>query len=801
MRWVLLVAIVAMVGGVAVTYRASKKALKAQAPEKPRELPSELRSAAPKYHFEDNSQGHLNYDLEAEDFRELKDSSRTDLSNVQLRLFNKEGDAYDLVKSGAASFFANEHRFFSDGDVEITLNVPVKGEAKHQLITVRSSGVTCDTDTHTVDTNRPTTFVFEHGTGQSAGASYDPNSRVLVMKSQVQLDWNPAHPGAKPMKIEAASLIYPETKSEIWLKPWGRLTRGDTVVEGQEDVVRIHEVTEADGKKRTVIHQVEAVKARGTDTYPDRSVQYSADWVLADFDDEGVTRKITGRNGAQLTSTSPTTTTEVKAGAVDMDFASRNDESVLERVSATDNAVVTSRPLPAPGRQLTETHVLRSQVVEVKMREGGRDMETVVTHAPGTLEFLPNLPAQHHRTLDGNDMVIAYAPQNRIQSFHTTNARTRTDPTDEEKRRNQVASFTASRELAARFDPKTSKMSSMEQTGAFTYEEGDRRARAAKATLDSDQNVILLETSARVWDSTGSTTADRIRLDQSSGDFVAEGNVYSSRLPDADQKKSSDMLSGDDPLQAQARKMDSRRTDPSARTRKIHYEGNAVMWQGANRIQADTIDVDHGTLVANGNVVSNLWEQPSDQPADSAQKPAPSGQPASSGQKPAPAGSPQKPAPSGQPLSPGQKPASANPVLTVVHAQHLVYTDENRLAVYTGGVTLKRTGLDVKSQELRAYMAEAGASSRLEKALADGAVEIVQTANRRTRTGTGGHAEYYTANQKVVMHAEKGGKAKLVDTVSGTSEGLELTYFANDDRLLGSGAPTEPVNTRIVRKK
>jgi lipopolysaccharide export system protein LptA len=211
--------------------------------------------------------------------------------------------------------------------------------------------------------------------------------------------------------------------------------------------------------------------------------------------------------------------------------------------------------------------------------------------------------------------------------------------------------------------------------------------------------------------------------------------------------------------------------------------------------------VDHGTLVANGNVVSNLWEQPSDQPADSAQKPAPSGQPASSGQKPAPAGSPQKPAPSGQPLSPGQKPASANPVLTVVHAQHLVYTDENRLAVYTGGVTLKRTGLDVKSQELRAYMAEAGASSRLEKALADGAVEIVQTANRRTRTGTGGHAEYYTANQKVVMHAEKGGKAKLVDTVSGTSEGLELTYFANDDRLLGSGAPTEPVNTRIVRKK
>jgi len=766
MRWVLLVAIIAIIGGVAITYRASKKALRAQIPEKPQPLPSDLLSAQSKWHYEVTSQGRLGYYIDADDFRQVKDSSRVDLNGVRLKVFGKEGNTYDLVKSASATFFTNEHRFFADGEVEITLNVPIQGEPKRQLVTIQSSGVTCDTDTNTVDTNRPTEFVFEHGTGRSTGASYDPNTRVLVMKSQAQLDWNPAHPNAKPIKIEATSLIYQETKSEIWLTPWGRLTRGDTVVEGQQDVVRIHQVTGADGKKRTVIRQVEAVKARGSDTYPDRSVQYSADWVLADFDDEGVTRKITGRGGAQLTSTSPTTATDVKAGSVDMEFASRNDESVLERVTAMDNAVVTSRPLPAPGRQLSETHMLRSQVVEVKMREGGRDMETVLTHAPGTLEFLPNLPAQHHRTLDGDDMAIAYAPQNRIESFHTTGARTRTDPTAEEQKRNQVASFTASRELAARFDPKTSKMSAMEQTGAFTYEEGDRRARAAKATLDADQNQILLDTSARVWDSTGFTSADRIRLDERSGDFTAEGNVNSSRLPDQKQKKSSDMLSGDEPLNAQARKMESHRADPASRTRKIHYEGNAVMRQGANSIQADAIDEDRGTLTANGNVISNLWEQPGDQQA-----------------------------------SPGQKQAPASPVLTVVHAQHLVYTDENRLAVYTGGVALKRTGLDVRSRELRAYLSEAGASSRLDKALADGSVEIVQTIAGRSRTGTGGHAEYYTASQKVVLHAEKGGKARLVDSVAGSSEGLELTYFANDDRLLGSGAPTEPVDSRMVRKK
>ena len=104
----------------------------------------------------------------------------------------------------------------------------------------------------------------------------------------------------------------------------------------------------------------------------------------------------------------------------------------------------------------------------------------------------------------------------------------------------------------------------------------------------------------------------------------------------------------------------------------------------------------------------------------------------------------------------------------------------------------------VKGKELRAFLAESGSDSRIDKALADGAVEIVQTAEGRTRTGTGEHAEYYTDIQKVVL---RGGRPKLVDSVKGSMQGDELTYFANDGRLLGSGSPQQPVNSRIRRKK
>jgi lipopolysaccharide export system protein LptA len=749
-RWLVLVAIAAILGGVGLTYRAQKKVLREQAPPQPAALPTNLNSSAKHWHFTDTDlkTGRTIADIDAEDFRQVKDSDRLDLSGVTIQIPNKDDATNDVVKSAAAEFFSADHHLYSEGEVEITLRVPKEGTPSRTLVSIKSSGVNFDSETYRAETDRPSTFIFQNGDGRSTGATYDPTTHELHMRSDVEVDWNP--PGPKPIKIETQSLSYHEAASQIWLNPWGRLTRENTVVEGNDVTVYLQD----DDAGHKIIRKIESTHAHGTDDYPNRKLAYSADYLLVDYDDAGVVRKITGSNAARLVSTAETSETTVTADHVEMDFETQNKESVLSRVTCLGHGLVTSKPLPAPGRQLGETHTLRSENIEMKMRPGGREIETVVTHAPGALEFLPNVPTDHHRTLNGNDLFIAYGPQNRIQSFRASAVTTRTDPTADERKRNRTLSVTTSRDLLARFDPQTSRLSSMEQTGDFAYDEGGRHARAAKATLDSGQNVIVLETSARVWDETGSTSANHIRMDQRTGDFTAEGQVNSSRLPDQDQKKNSQMLSGDQPIQAQARKMDS-----SNHNRAIHYEGDVTMRQGANRIQAGVIDVNREkrTLVADGNVVTYLWEEPKE-----------------------------------------DEKKSAAPVLTVVHAPHLVYTEENRLAVYTGGVLLRRPGLQVKGQELRAFLAESGADSRLEKAFADGAVEIVETASDRTRTGTGDHAEYYTDVQKVVL---RGGRPKLVDSLKGFMQGDELTYFANDGRLLGSGSSQQPVNSRIRKKK
>ena len=771
-RWLLLVAIAAILGGIGFTYRVQKRIVLEAAPQRPKDLPGNLRAASECWEWDDtDAKNHARIlaQISAIDMRETKDSSRTELTGVTLRMSSRKSDSYNLVKCAQATFFRADHRLYCQGEARITLSVPGAvqlgasqgcradeqaeiaaaiartGQVKHKLVTIHTSGLTLDTENHRADTDQPSTFSFERGEGKATGATYDPETHELQMKSDVEVHYQPASPNAKPMLIQAGGMKYNETGSEITLSPWGRLIRDGMTVEGENPVIQLEDHKE--------IRHVHALHAHGIDDLDKRNLQYSADELWMDFNEHGEVEKIIAQGNARLVSTSPAAETTVTANHVDLDFQVQKHESLLTRVAATGNGVITQRPLPAAGRELAETHVLRGENLEMKMRPEGKELEQVATNGGGSLEFQPNAPAQRHRVLTGDNMQIVYGSQNRIQSFHAVNVHTVTDPNAEERKKNRAQSVTDSKEILAKFDPKTSRLADMEQTGDFTYVEGDRQARAAKATLDSAQNVIVLDGYAKMWDSTGSTAADRIRMDQRSGDFTADGNVNSSRMPEKDAKKNSQMLSGDEPLQAQAKRMAS-----TNHNRTIHYEGNVLMWQAANRITADSIDVDREkrNLIADGHVVSNLWEQPK----DDAKKAGPA-------------------------------------VLTVVRAPHLIYNDTTRLAFYSGGVNLVRGKIQMKGQELRGYLAESGADSRLDKAVADGAVEVVDTEPGLVRTGTGEHGEYHTSNQTVIL---TGGRPRFSDNQGQYMEGAKLTYHSGTGNLQSDGPSNQPVDSRVLRK-
>ena len=752
-RWLFLAAIFAIIFLVGATYLKRREALEKETPVHPKPLETGIDGRANDWQYTVFKGDKKQFTIRARNIREVKDST-SELEGVELQLFTQDGEKSDLIRSEAAQFDVNSKTLYSDGEVDITMGVPVEGPPTGRLLRIHGSGVHFASDTGKATTDRPVSFGFDRGTGSAVGAEYDPATRELHLHSQVILDWRGKTPDAKLIHIEADQAIYTEADSKVVLFPASHLTRGTLHMDAARTDVQLD---------KGVIRFAKAQMAHGVHDDPGRKVEYSADEMNLNFDEGMVIRTIDGRDHARLISTSDTARTTVNSDRLDLDFDTQDKESTLKTAVATGKSVIEAVPLPRSGTKASETRVIRSDIIRLAMRPGGREIDRVETDGPGKIEFLPNAPDQPKRSLQGDRVWVAYGRDNRIQSVRSVNATTVTERPGKPPKTAPTITRTQSKDILATFDPNTSELASLEQTTNFQYEEGDRRARGDRATLDQSKNLMTLDGSARTWDPTGSVNADRIVLDQKSGDYTAEGHVSSTRQPDR-KGASSAMLSNDEVMQATANRMIS-----TGENKHIRYEGNARAWQGANRVDADRIEIDRDRRVmeAHGKVASQFADKSQDNKNEKGSK----------------------------------SKATAAPVFSVVHASDLVYTEETRTAVYKGGVVLTRPGLTVNSRELQAFLKPADSDSSLDKAFADGGVKIVSITtsgtSKRTRTGTSEHAEYYADEQKVILQK---GEPLLVDSVKGTTTGQQLTWWANNDRLLVDGSPDKQAQSTIRKK-
>jgi lipopolysaccharide export system protein LptA len=768
LRWLLLAALVLVAAAVLGTYNSQRRQQRSNRRGAPPPIGLNTKTEALDWEWEQGGNGQKVH-ISAKSMTQSKDGDKAELKDIELRIYTKDGQHFDRVKSAGAQFSTTDNKLYSPGEAEITLDVPTVGEPTHPLTSIRTQAINFDSKTGQALSDQHVAFTFENGDGTSTGAAYDPAAHSLILNKDVVLNLHGKNPQSLPMKVESEQLKWDESTSVLQLYPWSKLTRGDTVVEGAASTIHM---------KDKLMNSIDAPNGHGTDKRPGRNIEYSADMIHVDYDEDGKMNKMTGTGNAKLVSHATGSATTVSGNRVEMFFNQENGESELATVVAAGNGAVESKPVPDPKGDTADTKILKADTLDLHMRPGGKDIDHVNTQAPGTLEFLPNQPARHRRLLKADRMAIAYADKNEIQSFHATNGTTQTWPTDEElkkKSANTAIAFTSSKLIDATFDGH-GQLKLMKQQDDFQYTEGVRKALSKSATLENDRNVMTLEAGARISDDTGSTTADNIQINQNTGDFDAKGHAYTTRLPDPkgnDPKKKagSAMLDDDQPTQGTADRITS-----AERNRLIHYTGNAVVWQTSNRIQADRIDIDREkkSVVADGKVVTEFQDEArkdetkkDDAPKDAKKNTA--------------------------------KSSLTQPIFTLVRAPHMVYTDADRVAVYSGGVDFVRPNLTVKSASLKAYLNEkdSGKDSRVNRALGDGTVQIVEVSQLRQRIGKGEHAEYYTDDNKVIL---TGGSPQLTDTIRGNTHGDKLTYFTDDERLLVDGVPERQVKSHYRKK-
>jgi lipopolysaccharide export system protein LptA len=758
-RPIILLAILAIVAGVSATYYARLKLQAGTGVQKPKPLPPGTVATSHQWTYTHTTNEKTVITVHAEDLQEVE--GKQQLSGVVIDIANKDGAKYHHVKSAKAEFDMAQGILHSEGEVEITMGVAPDAPPSGRLMVIKSSGMRVESKTGKAFTDRLTTFKFDRGEGKAVGADYDPSTRELVLHSQVELIWRGANGKSAPMKVETGEARYLERQSKVLLSPWSKLTRETLNMNAGPAVITL-----SDGD----IKLVETQQAHGTDQRPGRNLEYAANQLTMDFNDASQIQKITAVDQARMVSTADTAVTTMTSDRVVMDFDTSGKDSVLQTALAVGHSVMESKPVPKAGVEIADTRILKSETIKTKMRPGGQEIESVETQSPGAIEFVPNRPAQPHRWMNGERIAIAYGEKNQIKSFRSNGVTTRTQkPRAKDAKENPPLEVTTSKDLLATFQPDSSQLAKLEQWGDFRYQAGDRKAKADRAVLDQPNNLIDLTGAARVWDPTGSADADKIKLDQKSGDFTAQDNVNSTRMPD--KKKNKDgkdagggggLLAEDEPLHARAKKMRS-----SDNNLQIRYEGNVVLWQSANRLEADVVEIDrdNSTLKAHGHVISQLLDKGDDP-----------------GKNPGP-------------KKPATKPAAR--VFTIVKAPELEYDDDTRLALYKDGATLDRPDMKVKAKEIRAFLRDDSSDSSLDHAFADGQVEIVQTAPGRIRNGTSEHAEYFVDEDKIIL---TGGRPKFIDSLRGTTQGEKLTWFSKDDRLLVNGVESQPVKSVLHRK-
>lgn len=290
--------------------------------------------------------------------------------------------------------------------------------------------------------------------------------------------------------------------------------------------------------------------------------------------------------------------------------------------------------------------------------------------------------------------------------------------------------------------------------GAVTVKDADRTATAPRMIYRTGSGDITLtaegtQVFARVDDSGGSVQARTVNLLNNGEDFVAESDVRSVVKGGARDGARPSMFRADQPVNVTAAKLE--RTGDAAT-----YTGDAQVWQGATSIKAQTIVLAEtsGNLTAKGTVRTVLELEEAD-------------------------------------VTTGKPERS----MTTGTSDELVYTDEDRKALFTGKARLvnPRDG-DLRASRIELFLLEDGRQlDRLE------AYEAV-TLRTATKNGSGARLSYFPTDGRYVMSGTPVNVVEQLPSECRETTGRTLTFYRDVDTITVDGNQSTRTQTRTTGK-
>jgi len=714
----------------------------------------DVQQSADQFSLSKSEGGHTLFTIRASKAVQVT-SGHAELHDVNIVVYGSEGNRFDQIYGKSFQYDPKSGIVRADGEVHIDLQGVAAGQVPADLspprelenpIHLKTSGLEFNRNTGIANTNERIEFRVPQASGFAVGATLDSKTNRLTLHSNVELEQS----GPNAAKLLAQSGVITKDPPRIDLAS-AHITRQDSTIDAQRLTVDLRDD-----------NTIEKVLASGNVTATthgksDARLRAPQGRMLVDAENHLQTATLSGGVNFEAQGDQPMHGT---AGRVLLDFGGDNR---LDKVHAVDNVhLVEDAPKNHPNAQAM---ILDAQAVDffnnqhraetigpaqivlasntsgapssAPLGEAGNKTVTTATAA----RFIANFdPKGHLQTLVGSPgaRVVSSAP-GQPDKITTSN----------------VMTLTMNR---------TGGLSRIVQEGDFHYTEASENpsqpgseAAASKAVYDPQTEMFTLTGNPRVTDGGGTTTADHMRVDRKTGDAFAEGSVKTTYSQIQEQPNGA-LLATSEPIHVTAATMVAHRNGGTA-----IYSGGARLWQGANIVEAPTINFDRGkrTVVAQGKT--------------------------------------------GQPVSTVFVQQSQNGKQTPVNVtgSRLSYQDSDRQAHFDGGVVLRSADGTVSADHATVYLLPRQATSKgpvensaseLEKIVAEGHV-IIQQEGRR---GTGDKLVYLAKDASFTL---TGGPPSIFDAEHGKVTGVSLTFFSHDDRVLVEGGKSAPSVTkaRVVK--
>ncbi len=306
----------------------------------------------------------------------------------------------------------------------------------------------------------------------------------------------------------------------------------------------------------------------------------------------------------------------------------------------------------------------------------------------------------------------------------------------------------------------------------------DQRATAQKAVYDGTTKWMTLTGGVQVRDEAGSVLwADKVAMEQGSGDGVAEGSVKASYMqPKAGQGQQGDVV------HVLAARAELKRAADQA----IFYGGGgrpARLWQGGSQVEAPVLQFEQRQrrLTAHGE------GQGSPMAVHTVLVGHGSGKGAV-----------------------GKADAGKGGAVRVA-SRELVYSDEARRAEFSGGVAVENASGKMRGQDVVAYLQAASGANKtagaagavaqpggfmggsVERIVVTGQVEMDQPGRRAT-----GEQLVYTASDSLfVLTGTKAVPPKIMDETQGMVTGASLRFHSGDQSVVISNGENAGAGERV----